>query len=96
MGNTKELLDYFIGVGEVKGYEFRKVLYDGYSYIYEVRGGSDRVYYEVFERRVNDRFGVVSYPKSRAFGKWAFTTYDRAKADLYFKMCGDAVRRREG
>lgn len=94
MVEIKELLDEFVGIGEVSGYVFRKERSDGYAYLYSVRGGSSRVYYEVFERRVNDRFGVVSYPKAKAFGKWALTTYDWDKANEYFDEMSDAVKRR--
>lgn len=84
MDNIKELRDEFEGIGEVKGFRFKKLLSNGYAYLYEVSGGSSRVYYEVFERVVNDRFGVVSYPKSNAFGKWAKTTYDWDTALSYY------------
>ena len=84
MDNIKELRDEFEGIGEVSGFRFRKLLSNGYAYLYEVSGDSSRVYYEVFERVVNDRFGVVSYPKSNAFGKWAKTTYDYDKALSYY------------
>lgn len=94
MGKIKELSDEFVGIGEVSGYVFKKERSDGYAYLYSVRGGSNRVYYEVFERRVNDRFGVVSYPKSKAFGKWALTTYNRDKANEYFDKMSDVVKSR--
>lgn len=94
MGKIKELSDEFVGIGEVSGYVFKKERGDGYAYLYSVRGGSNRVYYEVFERRVNDRFGVVSYPKSKAFGKWALTTYSWDKANEYFDKMSDLVKSR--
>lgn len=94
MGKIKELSDEFVGIGEVRGYVFKKERSDGYAYLYSVRGGSGRVYYEVFERRVNDRFGVVSYPKSKAFGKWALTTYNWDKANEYFDKMSDIVKSR--
>lgn len=94
MDNIKELRDEFEGIGEVKGFRFKRLLGNGYAYLYEVSGGSCRVYYEVFERVVNDRFGVVSYPKSNAFGKWAMTTYDYDKALIYYDMFSDNVLNR--
>jgi hypothetical protein len=94
MGKIKELSDEFVGIGEVSGYVFRKERSDGYAYLYSVHGGSNRVYYEIFERRVNDRFGVVSYPKSKAFGKWALTTYDWDKANEYFDEMSAFVKSR--
>ena len=70
MSEIKELRDEFEGIGEVRGFRFKKLLSNGYAYVYEVRGGS-RPYYEVFERRINDRYLVVSYPRMKAFGVWA-------------------------
>lgn len=91
MAEIKELRDEFDGIGEVRGFKFRKLLSNGYAYIYLVSGGSGRCYYEVFERRVNDRFNVVSYPKGNAFGKWAKTTYDYDRALDYYEAFSIAV-----
>lgn len=84
MGDIKELREEFEGEGEVKGFTFRRVLANGYAYVYMVSGGSSRVYYEVFERRVNLLYGVVRYPKAKSFGIWAKTTYDWDKALAYY------------
>jgi hypothetical protein len=84
MAEIKELREEFEGEGEVRGFTFRRVLSNGYAYVYMVSGGSSRDYYEVFERRVNSTYGVVSYPKSKAFGVWAKTTYDWDKALAYY------------
>ena len=84
MDNIKELRDEYTGIGEVRGFRFRKLLSNGYAYVYEVIGGSSRVYYEVFERRVNNKFCVVSYPRGKAFGIWARTTYDWDRALMYY------------
>lgn len=94
MDKIKDLADEIVGVGEVSGFVFRKERSDGCAYLYSVHGGSGRVYYEVFERRVNSRYNVVSYPKAKAFGIWALTTYDEELANEYFDEMSDAVRRR--
>lgn len=84
MDEIKELREEFEGEGEVRGFTFRRVLFNGYAYVYKVSGGSNRVYYEVFERKINPLYGVVRYPKSKAFGVWAKTTYDWDKALAYY------------
>jgi len=81
----KDLDLEFIGRGEVSGFKFKQVAGPGKDgtggevYVYEVDTGYTR-YYEVFERVVNDRFGIVSYPSSKSFGVWAWyvPSYDRA------------------
>ena len=78
----KELEKEFIGIGEVKDFRFKQILSNNYAYMYEVKNPDVyEVYYEVFERRINEQFGCVSYPKGKAFGIWAWciTDYDRAK-----------------
>jgi len=68
----RELKPLFQGIGEVKDYEFRLIRSAEWGFLYEVSNG-DRKHYEVFKRRVNRRFATVSYPTSKAFGKWAWT-----------------------
>lgn len=84
MAEIKELREEFEGEGEVSGFTFRRVLANGYAYVYCVSDGSTRDYYEVFERKINPLYGVVRYPKSKAFGVWAKTTYDWDKALAYY------------
>lgn len=84
MDEIKELREEFEGEGEVRGFTFRRVLANGYAYVYMVSGGSNRDYYEVFERRINTTYGVVRYPKAKSFGAWARTTYDWDKALAYY------------
>lgn len=82
----KELEKVFIGRGEVKGFYFEQVARSENAYIYKVRCHLfARPYYEVFERRINTQFGNVSYPKSKAFGRWAWTTYDEDEAWRIFE-----------
>jgi len=81
----KELPVSFQGVGEVRGFLFTQKESSPHGYIYQVYDPDiNLTWYEAFERKVNTRFNCVSYPKSNAFGDWAFTykTYDRAQEKL--------------
>jgi hypothetical protein len=73
METIKELPKEFIGTGEVKGFKFTQINVTNFGFLYEVNTG-DTIYYEVFKRRVNKQFNNVSYPKSKSFGIWAWTT----------------------
>lgn len=94
MGDIKELRSSFEGVGEVKGFSFDKVLENGRAYVYAVSYDGVASHYEVFERRVNDRFGVVSYPKSNAFGDWAYTCHRFCDAMRRYEELTERVDRR--
>ena len=80
----KELQENFEGTGEVKGKSFKQLLRSKEAYLYECTGKNFNTHYEVFLRRENDRFNVVSYPKSNSFGKWAWTYSDFNKAKEKF------------
>lgn len=75
----KELKKEFLGIGEVKGYKFSQIYKTSQAFIYEVSYDRGK-HYEVFKRRVNSRFGCISYPTSKGFGIWAWTysTLDKA------------------
>lgn len=75
----KELKKQFLGIGEVKGYKFSQIYKTSQAFIYEVSHDRGK-HYEVFKRRVNSRFGCVSYPSCKGFGIWAWTysTLDKA------------------
>lgn len=68
----RELKTDFIGKGEVKGFEFTQLKKTEKGYIYAVNTGNN-VHFEVFKHKCNKRFECVSYPKTRAFGVWAWT-----------------------
>lgn len=73
----KELRKEFIGIGEVRGFRFKQLYYNGYAYMYEVvNNEANKTYYEVFEHRENKIFDCVSYPKSKSFGDWAWCITD--------------------
>lgn len=72
----KELETEFIGRGEVKGFHFKQVFRSMTAYMYEVIPPNSCSYYEVFQRRVNERYDTVTYPKSSSFGRYAFTYLD--------------------
>lgn len=79
--DVKELKEEFDGVGEVSGFHFIQKMKNDYAYLYEVHNPNVvEPHYEVFERRVNTMYDCVSYPKSNAFGVWAWciVSYDRA------------------
>jgi hypothetical protein len=79
----KELPEDFIGRGDVKGFKFTQLMKTDLAYLYQVQD-SGPSYYEIFERRINTQFGNVSYPRSEAFGRWAWTTNDLEKAMKIF------------
>lgn len=76
----KELPLEFTGRGEVKGFTFKQIHASCKAYLYEINGK----HYEVFRRKINTRFGNVSYPKSRDFGRWAWTYNSRELAEKKF------------
>ena len=75
----KELEITFEGTGEVKGYSFLQLNRNSKGYIYEV-SNSFETHYEVFQRKENHQYNVVSYPKSNAFGVWAWTCLSKETA----------------
>ena len=75
----KELKKEFLGIGEVKGYKFTQISQTSQAFIYEVSFGGGK-HYEVFKRRINSRFGCVSYPSRKGFGIWAWTFTELDKA----------------
>lgn len=79
----RELPTEFVGKGEVKGFHFRQLDKTEKGYLYEVVTESG-THYEVFERRVNELYGTVTYPSSKAFGIWAYCIgkLDKAKQRL--------------
>lgn len=76
----KELELEFVGIGAVRGFLFKQLGNNGKMYLYSAASPAGVVHYEVFERKENSRFGVVSYPGSPSFGAWAkcCSSYDRA------------------
>ena len=78
-----ELPLHFEGKGQVIGYTFTQISKTDWGFIYEVEYGGHR-HYEVFKKRLNRRFGTISYPTDKAFGIWTWTcmTLERAKDKL--------------
>jgi len=88
----QELADNFIGVGEVKGFKFEKVLTTEKYYIYSVLKVGEKRHFEVIRRIVspicldfkNRTYSEVDfkeyYPKSNRFGIDGFncSTYEKA------------------
>lgn len=77
----KELSKNFEGKGEVRNFFFKQVECTVHGYIYKVsHPDAKKPHYEAFRRKVNERFQSVSYPKSTAFGRWAWTCTTLAEA----------------
>ena len=68
----KKLEKEFIGRGEVRGFKFSQLKKNDHAFIYIVDDGSNKRF-EVFERRINNKFNCESYPKSKSFGLWAWS-----------------------
>ena len=87
----RELQEQFDGKGQVRGYTFTQISKTDCGFIYEVEHGGHR-HYEVFKKRLNHRFGTISYPTDKAFGVWAWTcgTLERAKCKL------EAIKHQKG
>ncbi len=67
----KEPPHQFTGTGQYKGMEFTRILTRKRAYCYLLLVGGVK-YYHVFKRRENHYFGTISYPRSEAFGVWAW------------------------
>ena len=92
-GSLKELPFSFDGRGEVKGFTFIQVKRSKLAYIYKVLDTFGNQWYEVFKRRENARFGQIAYPKSKAFGIWAWSARTIEKANERFeKLEGKNMR----
>jgi hypothetical protein len=84
----KPLQPNFIGKGEVKGYKFSLLGMTDRAFIYQ-RTVCGVIHYEVFQKKLNSRFGCVSYPTSKAFGIWAWTYGDlRAAIKKFNQLSG--------
>jgi hypothetical protein len=81
----------FIGIGEVKGYEFIQMGENNEGYIYKVKGETVD-HYEVFKKKtspicIDFEARIYSeantkemYPKANSFGIWAWTYKSRERA----------------
>jgi len=77
----KELETKFIGKGQVRGFVFTQICKTDNGFIYEVDNYGNK-YYEVFKKKLNTMYNNISYPTDKAFGIWAFTTYNLDKAKI--------------
>ena len=80
MINIIPLKKEFVGRGEVKGFNFSQISKTNWGFLYEVNTGHT-IYYEVFKKKVNTQYDCVSYPRSKSFGIWAWTTTDIKQAN---------------
>ena len=84
----KQLESNFIGKGEVRGDHFSLLGMTDRAFIYQ-RTGCGVIHYEVFQKKLNSRFGCISYPTSRGFGIYAWTYGDlRAAIKKYNQLSG--------
>jgi hypothetical protein len=81
--SSQELPLEFMGKGEVKSMFFTQLRGSDKGFLYSVMNMGS-VHYEVFERKVNSQYGGVSYPRSKSFGKWAWSYYSLDRALLKF------------
>ena len=82
-----ELEKHFNGAGEVSDYEYAQISSTVSAYLYEVRRNGMLVCFEVFERKntpicIDFEKRIYSetefkevYPKTNAFGVWAWTYF---------------------
>jgi hypothetical protein len=69
------------GRGPMKGFTFKQVYKNEVGYIYEITHPEvKRPHFEVFLRKINNRFKCVSYPGGEAFGYWAWTFHKKEDA----------------
>jgi hypothetical protein len=85
----KELSERFTGRGEVKGFNFTQLRKSEKGFLYKVES-DESVHFEVFKYRETHRvigemeIHGVTYPSSKAFGRWAWCTKDESKANQLF------------
>ncbi len=87
----KELQKEYIGKGETRSFTFRQIVAGKQAYIYEV-SDAGKTWYEVFERKENKRFDIVSYPGSPSFGLWAWCIFGLEKAKRKFAALENKVK----
>ena len=95
----EKLKKEFIGTGEVKGFSFHLLCENERAYVYMVVSLPNKYHFEVFKKHTvarcvdfknriydeNDRKEV--YPKSKDFGKWAWTATTKEKAmEKFYKL----------
>mgnify|MGYP003621755142 CR=1 FL=1 len=94
---VKDLENEFTGVGDTSGFKFTKLNSTDKGFFYSVDVGEGKCHYEVFEKKFvpicldfekkifsETEFKYI-YPKSEAFGKWAWCIVDYNKAVEKFK-----------
>lgn len=84
----KELEKEFDGRGEVRGFHFTQLMASDKGYLYRVDVPDFRSHYEVFLRKEDNRYGCISYPSSKGFGRWAWTYRDYSEAEERFNSLG--------
>ena len=79
----KELEKEYIGTGQVRGFKFKRELFNERAFIYSVTTENE-THFEVFLRKENTQYNCISYPSDKAFGIWAWTY--NSWSDAYAKF----------
>lgn len=92
----KKLEPTIKGRGEVRGFTFTRIKETENVYVYEQRFDEtgEVLGYEVFEKKYNSQFDCESYPKSEAFGVWAYSVGDIDKTEVYVKLIEERCKKR--
>ena len=98
MKNIEKLAVTLIGGADVKGFIFTKYKESKKAYIYQVKiPGVESIHYEVFEKKyqpifedwatkkVKEGYYKEVYPKTKAFGKYAWCCKELSKAEKIFE-----------
>jgi hypothetical protein len=89
---VKDLENEFIGIGDTNGFKFTKLASTDKGFLYSVDVGEGKLHYEIFNKKIvpicldfekkifSETEFKYTYPKSEAFGSWAWCIQDYDKA----------------
>lgn len=90
MKKVKDLPNFFIGKGEVRGFEFSLVKHSDKAYLYEVNTG-DNIHYEIFKKESRSNSVIHCRPTSDSYSRWAWTKDTKEEALLKFNELNDKL-----
>ena len=78
MENLRLLPAEFTGIGEVNGFQFKRIIENPKYYVYQVTDEGKR-HFELIKRVINKKYNKEYYPKSKEFGikAWTARTLER-------------------